>query len=35
MSSSFIFKQSSLSIDSFEIIDKLGEGKFASVFLAV
>lgn len=35
MCTSFIFKQSSLNIDSFEIIDKLGEGKFACVFLAV
>ena len=35
MFASFYSKQPELSIDSFEIIGKLGEGKFASVFMAV
>jgi serine/threonine protein kinase len=35
MFDSYHSKQPELSIDSFEIIKKLGEGKFASVFMAV
>jgi hypothetical protein len=35
MFGSYHSKQAKLSIDSFEIIKKLGEGKFASVFMAV
>lgn len=35
MFASYHSKQPELSIDSFEIIGKLGEGKFASVFMAM
>ena len=35
MSASYYAKRPELSIQSFDIVEKLGEGKFASVFMAV